>query len=516
MFSLSRPCRRHLAHVKLRSGPPRCSHPPSPFSTTPAASLKTMTGRQPDRRHTTSTSTTTTTTKKGLRPLPALFVRGGTSNGLVIRAADLPSPPSPSPPSQDDEDRWWWRAVLAPAMGSPDPTAHARQLDGMGGGLSSTSKLCVLAPSAREDADVDFTFVQVGIRDGALDMAGNCGNMSSVVGPVAWDWGFVRDDEGSRVTEAGGGGYEEALVRIFNTNTSKILHSRFRVVRPEGAGAGAGAGQRRYRYCPEGDYEMDGVPGTQSRITLSFLDPAGAKTGRALPTGNPVDVLDLPDGTAIPASLVDVSNPGVFVRVEDLGDVVAEERRMKTTTTLSEALTPAVVEADPDLKHRLEMIRRAGAARMGLDPDIESVPKIVLLFPPLPSPTPLPPTTTTTTPPPSLAKAGSGPGDDDDKAAAADIRCLAMSMGQAHKAVPLTLALCLGAAANMEGTLPALVRRRRRREGGAGGGGGGSGPVVIGHPSGTVEIGATMASGKIVSADLLRTARILMKGEVYY
>ncbi|RYC62950.1 hypothetical protein CHU98_g3255 [Xylaria longipes] len=397
--------------------------------------------------------------RKGQRSLPALFVRSGTSTGLVLRASDLPS-------STDD-----WADILPAAMGSPDPL-HGRQLDGMGGGISSTSKVCVLAPSKRGDADVDFTFAQVGVRDGRLDLAGNCGNMSAVVGPVAWDWGFVAEaekggrircvkSEGEEGEREGEGEYSEALVRIFNTNTSKIMHARFRV-----------HGEPPV-YCPVGEYTMDGVPGTQSRITLSFVDPAGAKTGRALPTGNPVDVLELPDGSAVRASLVDVSNPGVFVALDELG----------LGHVSPDTFTPAAVEADEALKERLEMIRRAGAARMGLDPEVESVPKIVLLFP---------------------RNSESGDGDE------VDIRCLAMSMGQAHKAAPLTLSLCLGAAANIDGTVAAQIRRRR------GDGDGDSSSVVIGHPSGTVEIGAMFKNGNIVSADLRRTARILMKGEVYY
>jgi 2-methylaconitate cis-trans-isomerase PrpF len=348
----------------------------------------------------------------------------------------------------------------------------------MGGGISSTSKICVLAPSQRDDADVDFTFVQVGIRDGSLDIAGNCGNMSAVVGPVAWDWGFVdervraeriraRTEKGKGGTDVRGEAAEEALVRVFNTNTSKIIHARFRV-RAEGE-------PPLYRYCPAGDYTMDGVPGAQSHITLSFVDPAGAKTGRALPTGNVVDVLELADGSTVRASLVDVSNPGVFV--------VLDELQLGPGTVTPDTFTPATVEADIELKAHLEMIRQAGAIRMGLDPKVQSVPKIVLLFPP---------------------SSEGNEGDDD-----VDVRCLAMPMGQAHKAVPLTLSLCLGAAANMEGTVAAQVRRRRQE-------GDGSPSVVIGHPGGTVEIGATFRDGKIVSADLHRTARVLMKGEVYY
>ncbi|KAI5928653.1 DUF453-domain-containing protein [Camillea tinctor] len=421
--------------------------------------------------------TTTSSAVRGTRRVPALFVRGGTSNGLVFRRSDLPA-------RQED-----WAQVLPAAMGSPDP-AHGRQLDGMGGGVSSTSKICVLAPAGperREVADVEFTFVQVGIRDGALDLAGNCGNMSAAVGPAAWDEVLTREvKEGilSGTRDMGeGDGEREVTVRIFNTNTSKVMHARFRIGRDG-------------RYCPAGDYEMDGVPGTQSRITLSFLDPAGAKTGRALPTGNPVDELVLPaaegGSRTIRASLVDVSNPGVFVRVDEVLGMKASEVGW---------LTPAAVESDKGLKARLEAIRRAGAKKMGLDPEIESVPKIVLLFPP---------------------ESSEGEGLKTTAAAAAvDIRCLALSMGQAHKAVPLTLALCLGAAANMPGTIAAEVRRDVKGSGSQEKKGKDkdrekSSSVVIGHPSGLVEIGATIEDGRIVSADLHRTARVLMKGEVYY
>ncbi|KAI8634567.1 PrpF protein [Xylariaceae sp. FL1651] len=170
------------------------------------------------------------------------------------------------------------------------------------------------------------------------------------------------------VGEGEGEEYREALVRIFNTNTAKMVHARFRV---HDGGGGDGGGPEE-RYCPAGSYAMDGVPGKQSRITLSFVDPAGAKTGRALPTGNPVDVLELPDGSRVRTSLVDVSNPGVFVCLDELGLGRVAPR----------TFTPAVVEEDVQLKERLEMIRRAGAAGMGLDPEVESVPKIVLLFPP--------------------------------------------------------------------------------------------------------------------------------------
>ena len=311
----------------------------------------------------------------------------------------------------------------------------------MGSGISSTSKICVISKSAREDADVDFTFVQVGIKDGSLDMAGNCGNMSSTIGPMALHERFVDKP-------SGGGG--EMTVKIFNTNTSKIVHSTFSV-------------NKRGEYEPYGDYSIDGVPSTGSRITLSFLDPAGSKTGKALPTGNPTDILGLPDGSSVSASLVDVANPGVFVLASDVG--VAGD------------IAPDALQANIDVVTRLEHIRQAGAQRMGLDPNTQSIPKIVLISAP-------------------SCSATDG----------VNIVCRALSMQQLHKAIPLTLALNLGVACNLPGTLPALTAV----------GAEGKDSVVIEHASGKLEVGSVMKDGKIESALLHRTARVLMRGDVFY
>lgn len=374
----------------------------------------------------TSYSTTARMARQTTRSFPATFIRGGTSNGLVINRADLP------------EDQSKWQPILSSGMGSPD--SYGRQLNGMGSGISSTSKICVLSKSEREDADVDFTFVQVGIKDGSLDLAGNCGNMISMVGPMALDW---------KLLERKAGASKEETVRIFNTNTNKIIHSTFRVDTNSGL------------YEPCGDYCIDGVPSTGSRITLSFIDPAGAKTGKALPTGNVVDTLELEDGTKIEASLVDVSNPGVFVLASDVG--------------VPGDISPDELSGKADIMARLERIRQAGAAKMGLDPHTQTVPKIVLLC-----------------------------ASQDGKS---NVVCRALSMQQAHKAVPLTLALNLGAACRIPGTLAAKTAR----------GVAGKQSVVIEHASGKLEVGAVMSEdGKIESALLHRTGRVLMKGEVFY
>ena len=160
----------------------------------------------------------TTTGSRSSRSFPAWFVRGGTSNGLVIQRSSLPAESH-------------WPSILPPAMGSPDPQ-HARQLNGLGSGVSSTSKIVILSPPPPDtQRHVDYTFVQVGIRDGSLDVAGNCGNMSSIVGPAAWDMGYADNNtqqlEGLVSTDVEGRKW--ATLRLYNTNTSKIIASTFRV-----------------------------------------------------------------------------------------------------------------------------------------------------------------------------------------------------------------------------------------------------------------------------------------------
>ena len=293
---------------------------------------------------------------------------------------------------------------------------------------------------------MDYTFVQVGIKGGELDMAGNCGNMSSAVAPMAWDEGFVQGHVGNN-SEG------EVTLRIFNTNTNKIVRSTFSVNESHG------------RYQPSGDYSIDGVPGRGSRITLSFLNPAGAKTGKALPTGNSIDTLELQDGTRFKASLVDIANPGVFVLASDLG--VAGD------------VLPDVLGANTDLMGHLERLRQEGPRVMGLDPNIQSLPKIVLISKPM------------------------------EPATAADsvnIVCRALSMQQAHKAVPLTLALNLGAACRLPGTLPSLTADGVE----------GKETVTIVHASGKLEVDSNMEDGEVESTLLHRTARLLMKGDVFY
>ena len=186
--------------------------------------------------------------------LPAVFMRGGTSKGLMFHQRDLPA------------QRVKWDPLFLAAMGSPDP--YSRQLNGMGGGISSLSKVCVIAPSTRKDADLDYTFAQVQIREPRVDYRGNCGNMSSAVGPFAMDEGLVRAEG------------DMATVRIYNTHTKKLIHATFPLR------------DNLPRY--DGDLVIPGVAGSGAPVRLDFIAPGGATTGKLLPTGHPVDTVDVP------------------------------------------------------------------------------------------------------------------------------------------------------------------------------------------------------------------------------
>lgn len=316
--------------------------------------------------------------------LPAVFMRGGTSKALMLHRRDVPG------------DFAAWEPAFLSAMDSPDP--FGRQLNGMGGGVSSVSKICVVERSARPDADIDYTFVQVVVRDGRIDLSGNCGNMLAAVGPFAVDEGLVDVPDGP------------VRLRIFNTNTRKLIV----------AGFAAAGGRSVYR----GDLAIPGVTGTGAPIQLDFLDPGGATTGRLLPTGAVRQRLDVPGLGAIEASLIDAANACVFVRAADLG--------------LAGTELPAALEAVPGLLDRLARIRRAGSVAMGIAPDLEAAARVVhvpfvgLVAPPQDSG--------------SLSGATI-------RAAETDLTARVISNGVPHQALPLTATLCLAVAARLEGSL---------------------------------------------------------------
>ncbi len=375
--------------------------------------------------------------------VPCTIMRGGTSRGLFFRAEDLPDPG----PERD--------SLILRVMGSPD----LRQIDGLGGAVSTTSKAAVIAPSGREDSDVDYTFAQVSIDKAFVDYKGNCGNISSAVGPYAIETGLVRATD------------PETVVRIYNTNTKKVIHSYVRT--------------RNGRVEYDGDFAISGVPGTSSPIRLAFRSPAGAVTGALLPTGRVRDELEVEGLGTLVVSIVDVTNPLVFVRADDLG--------------LSGVELPEEIDSRPGTLERLEAVRGAAAVLLGLAPDWRSAAAV----------SPAVPKMTVVT----------GPADylcsDGGRVASGEIDLAGrmMSMQRTHKTYALTGALCTAAAAVIPGTVVNLAARP----------GFDPGNIGIGHPGGSIRAGVIAAPGgredgvpEILEAFGFRTARLLMSGTAYY
>ena len=373
--------------------------------------------------------------------LPAVFMRGGTSNAIVFNARDLP------------RDRAEWDEIFLAAIGSPDP--YGRQLDGMGGGVSSLSKVCVVGPSSRPDADIDYTFAQVQVKEAKVDYSANCGNMSSAMGPFAVDEGIFKVSS------------SEALVRVHNTNTKKIINARFAL--DDGLAA------------VDGDLAIPGVSGTGSPVRLEFCEPGGAATGKLLPTGNVVDTLDVPGVGKIAASLVDAANACCFINAADLG--------------LTGTEMPDAIEQNTALMEKLQKIRLAASVAMGIAPNLEeaakkkAVPFIGFVSGPQDSP--------------SLSG-------DATHAADVDLTGRMLSNGQPHRALPLTCSLCMAVAARIEGSIVQQAASQNPDT---------SAPIRIAMPSGILTVASTVKQVNGVwhaeQGAFYRTQRRLFEGHVY-
>jgi 2-methylaconitate cis-trans-isomerase PrpF len=365
------------------------------------------------------------------------IVRGGTSKAVFVREEDMPFA------AGQHRD-----ALIRAVFGSPD----RRQIDGLGGADLLTSKFALIGPPSRPDADVDYTFAQVGIEIPTVAWDLNCGNISSAVGPYAIEEGYVEATEPMTV------------VRIHNTNTGKIIRAEVQV---EG-------GAPRV----EGDFAIDGVPGTGSRIDLDFSDTAGSATGKLLPTGNPVDVLDVPGIGKVEASIVDAANPGVYIAAETVG--------------LAGNADPVAIEENAEVMTALERIRCEGAVAAGMATnaatatvDCPTQPFIVTLGPPQDWA--------------DFETRATRP------ASSADFVARFVMMQRVHKAYAGTGTICTGAAAMIPGT---LVNRF------GGFGDTGSGTVRIGHPSGVIEVEVEVGAGpELKRAAISRTARRLLDGK---
>lgn len=368
------------------------------------------------------------------------ILRGGTSRGVFFHKDALP------------EDQPAIERILLNVFGSPD----IRQINGLGGATSQTSKAAIIGPPSRPDADVDYTFAQVSVGTPVVDWGGNCGNISSAVGPYAIDTGLVPAT-GDLTT-----------VRIHNTNTRQIIV--------------ASVPTRDGRAVIAGDYAIPGVPGSGARISLEFTEPAGSVTGRLLPTGQPRDLIKLAGGREVTVSVVDAANPTVFLLAEELG--------------LTGIETPVEIEANTDVTDILEEARSIVAEQLGIVPD-RSV---------------------ATSQSPGLPKVGfvSPPQDEETltgshiPAAAVDLVGRVMSMQTAHRAYQATAAICTAAAAFVEGTLVHQVTRSDRPD---------PGTIRLAHPYGVMEMAVRTepeAEGlHIASITIGRTARHILDGAVW-
>jgi probable AcnD-accessory protein PrpF len=381
--------------------------------------------------------------------IPATYMRGGTSKGVFFRLNDLPEAARVPGPARD--------ALFLRVIGSPDP--YGKQIDGMGGATSSTSKTVIVSKSARPDHDVDYLFGQVAIDKPFVDWSGNCGNLSAAVGPFAISSGLVDPE---RVPDNG-----IAVVRIWQANIGKTIIAHVPMTR--------GAVQET------GDFELDGVTFPAAEVQLEFLDPAAEEEGAEgamFPTGNLVDELHVPGVGTFKATMINAGIPTIFVNADAIG---------YTGTELQDA-----INGDDAALKRFETIRAYGALRMGLIRNLDEIatrqhtPKIAFVAPPAEY----------------VASSGKRIGTDD-----VDVLVRAMSMGKLHHAMMGTAAVAIGTAAAIPGTLVNLAA-----------GGGERQSVRFGHPSGTLRVGAEAVESnggwQVKKAIMSRSARVLMEGRV--
>jgi probable AcnD-accessory protein PrpF len=381
--------------------------------------------------------------------IPATYMRGGTSKGVFFRLQDLPEGARLPGPVRDK--------LLMRVIGSPDP--YGKQIDGMGGATSSTSKTVIVAKSSKPDHDVDYLFGQVSIDSAFVDWSGNCGNLSAAVGPFAISAGLI---DPARVPQNC-----LCTVRIWQANIGKTIIAHVPITN----------GQVQ----ETGDFELDGVTFPAAEVQLEFMDPAAEEEGAGgamFPTGNLVDDLEVPGIGTLKATMINAGIPTIFVNAADIG---------YTGTELQSA-----INEDRQALAKFETIRAHGALRMGLIQNLDEIakrqhtPKVAFVAPP------------------QDYTASSGKA---VKASDVDLLVRAMSMGKLHHAMMGTAAVAIGTAAAIPGTLVNLAAGGGQRE-----------SVRFGHPSGTLRVGAEAAQqgGEWVvkKAVMSRSARVLMEGWV--
>lgn len=382
----------------------------------------------------------------------ATYMRGGTSKGVFFRLQDLPQAAQVAGPARD--------ALLLRVIGSPDP--YGKQIDGMGGATSSTSKTVILSKSSQADHDVDYLFGQVSIDKPFVDWSGNCGNLTAAVGAFAISNGLI---DAARIPKNG-----ICTVRIWQANISKTIIAHVPITKGE--------------VQETGDFELDGVTFPAAEVQIEFMNPAADEDGEGgsmFPTGNVVDVLDVPGIGSFNATMINAGIPTIFINAEDLG---------YTGTELQDD-----INSDAAALAKFETIRAYGAVRMGLISHIDEAitrqhtPKVAFVAKP------------------KTYVSSSGKTVNADEI---DLLVRALSMGKLHHAMMGTAAVAIGTAAAIPGTLVNLA---------AGGDTQGKMDAVrFGHPSGTLRVGAeaSMVDGQwtVVKAIMSRSARVLMEGFV--
>ncbi|MEC4719702.1 2-methylaconitate cis-trans isomerase PrpF [Noviherbaspirillum sp. CPCC 100848] len=381
--------------------------------------------------------------------IPATYMRGGTSKGVFFRLQDLPESAQAPGAARD--------ALLMRVIGSPDP--YGKQIDGMGAATSSTSKAVIVAKSSRADHDVDYLFGQVSIDKAFVDWSGNCGNLSSAVGPFAISNGLI---DAERIPHNG-----VATVRIWQANIGKTIISHVPITNGE--------------VQETGDFELDGVTFPAAEVQLEFMDPAAEEEGAGgsmFPTGNLVDDLEVPGIGTLKATMINAGIPTIFVNAEAIG---------YTGTELQDA-----INGDAKALAMFETIRAFGAVRMGLIKNVDEAakrqhtPKVAFVAKP------------------AAYVSSSGK---EVKESDIDLLVRALSMGKLHHAMMGTAAVAIGTAAAIPGTLVNLAA-----------GGGERTAVRFGHPSGTLRVGAQAErindEWSVTKAIMSRSARVLMEGWV--
>lgn len=373
--------------------------------------------------------------------VPCAIVRGGTSKGIFFKEHEIPA-------AGEIRDKFILRV-----FGSPD----LRQIDGLAGANSLTSKVAIIGPSEREDADVDYTFGQVSFAAPVIDWRGNCGNLSAAVGHYAVDEGFVKPVE------------PYTMVRIYNTNTDKMIFATVPV--------------KDGKALSEGDYEIQGVPGTGARILLEFANPAGSVTKKLLPTGNLQDKIDLGEKGVFTVSVVDAANPVVFMKAEELGLVGTE--------------LPTEVENMPEVLKTIEAVRSVVAAKVGIVSDASlatakspAIPKIGFVSP---------------------ARDYVNPDGKTVLAKDIDFVSRLASMQKMHRAYMVTGGVATGTAAKLEGTIVWELLDEAAKK---------ADTVRIGHPYGVMDVKVTLNTdadpeNMVTRVGVGRTARRIMDGYAY-